>query len=138
MNVVRSKISIPTSAMRLAREASLIPSDAFRRLIFTSPMRLKLPKHLRTKSMLDALIVPAVPKIKPGSFSAKLQQRLDSLKKPTRIARSKRMVPPNSECIAQQEAVSDVHDDVEGMEGMVTGWGDDSQLNLLMVLTEWH
>jgi hypothetical protein len=81
--------------------------------------------------MLEALIVPAVPKIKPGSFSAKMQKRLDDLKKPTRAARSKRIAPPNCVYIAQQEAKTDV-------EGVVTGWGDDSQFKLLMVLTECH
>jgi hypothetical protein len=95
-------------------------------------MRLKLPKQLGTKSMLEALIVPAVPKIKPGSFSAKMQKRLDDLKNPTRKARSKRVAPPNSVYIAQQEAKTEV----EGMEGVVTGWGDDSQFHLLMALTE--
>jgi hypothetical protein len=84
--------------------------------------------------MLDALIVPAVPKIKPGSFSAKMQKRLDDLKKPTRTARSRRIALPNSVYIAQQE----VKTDVDGMEGVVTGWGDDSQFNLLTVLMEGH
>ena len=85
--------------------------------------------------MLEALIVPAVPKINPGSFSAKLQKRLDDLKKPIRAARSKRMAPSNREYITQQQVNMDVH---HSMEGVVTGWGDDSQFNFLMVLTKWH
>ena len=88
--------------------------------------------------MLEALIIPAVPKIKPGSFSAKMQKRLDDLKKPTRAARSKRTAPSNSEYITQREVNTDVHHNMEGMEGMVTGWGEDSQFNLLTVITVCH
>jgi hypothetical protein len=78
--------------------------------------------------MLDALIVPAVPRIKRGPFSAKMQQRLDEFKMPAKT----KPAAPGTNSIAQQEAYPDVKEDIEGMEGMVTGWGDDSQFNLLM------
>lgn len=62
-------------------------------------------RRIRAKSLFDALAIPAVPAIKPGTFSAKLQKRLDS----------SNTTEPNS----------NESDDLQGLTGIVTGWGKD-------------
>lgn len=57
--------------------------------------------------MLDAIAIPAVPKLKPGSFLSKLQKRI-----------------PKS---GLSNGNVSKEDDVAGMTGIVTGWGSDGQ-----------